>query len=121
MFEDPDRSYSLSLVTNRDTKSRRVQVRTKPPGDAPEERHDLGISWPEDVYSLSHVALPFSGHDPINGGLGSAKSPGIHLGDLALRGERGLLRISSSDMLRLRWNPFYPYLEWRVFGFLDLE
>ena len=31
------------------------------------------------------------------------------------------LRISAADMLRLRWNPFYPYLEQRVVAFFKLE
>jgi pimeloyl-ACP methyl ester carboxylesterase len=120
LFADSDRDFGLSLVTNTQTRSRRVEVRMKPAGDAPEERQDLGMSWPEDVYSLSHVALPFSGLDSLYGGFGPGKSPGIHLGDLALRGERGLLLISAGDMLRLRWNPFYPYLEWRLLSFIGL-
>jgi hypothetical protein len=37
---------------------------------------------------------------------------------MALRGERGALRISAVDMLRLRWNPFYYYLEKRVLEFV---
>ena len=45
---------------------------------------------------------------------------GLHLGSLALRGERGVLRIPASDMLRQRWNPFYPYLETRVLDFMGL-
>ena len=42
------------------------------------------------------------------------------LGDLALRGERGVLRVTPDDMLRLRWNPFYPWLERRVLEFVGL-
>ena len=41
----------------------------------------------------------------------------LRLGNVALRGERGVLQISPSDQLRLRWNPFYSYLEKRVLGF----
>ncbi len=120
LLGDPDRAFTLSLVSNRRTGSRGVEVHIEPPGEEPAEWRDLGLSWPTDVYSLAHVALPFQGQDPVYGGARTQKSPGIHLGDLALRGERGVLRISASDMLRLRWNPFYPYLEWRVAGFLDL-
>ena len=39
----------------------------------------------------------------------------------AARGERGVLRISPGDMLRIRWNPFYSYLEGRVLEFVGLE
>ena len=38
----------------------------------------------------------------------------------ALSGERGVLQIGASDMLRLRCNPFYSYLERRVIEFLKL-
>lgn len=120
LLADSDRAFNLSLVTNERTESRRVEVHIEPPGDEPAEWRELGLSWPQDVYSLAHVALPFSGQDPVYGGAGSDKSPGIHLGDLALRGERGVLRIPASEMLRLRWNPFYQYLEWRLASFLGL-
>jgi hypothetical protein len=36
----------------------------------------------------------------------------------ALRGERGALQINAADMLRLRYNPFYPYMERRLLEFL---
>ena len=32
-----------------------------------------------------------------------------------------VLQISASDMLRVRWNPFYPYVEARVLEFLGLD
>jgi hypothetical protein len=76
--------------------------------------------WPKGLYSLSHVALPISPKDPLYGGPDAGKSPGIKLGDLALRGERGVLQIPAADMLRLRWNPFYPYMERRLLEFVRL-
>jgi hypothetical protein len=108
-------------VTNEHSGSGQVQVQVQPPGGAPVEWRDLGLSWPGDVYSLAHVALPFSVRDPLYGGAAAGESPGIRLGNLALRGERGVLRISASEMLRLRWNPFYDYIEWRVLRFLGLH
>ena len=44
-----------------------------------------------------------------------------HLGEIALRGERGVLQIPSGDMLRQRWNPFHPYVEKRRLEFTGLE
>ena len=32
-----------------------------------------------------------------------------------------LIRIPAADMLRLRWNPFYPYVESRVLELLGLD
>jgi hypothetical protein len=46
---------------------------------------------------------------------------GLHLGKIAMRGERGVLKIPASAMLRLRWNPFYEYYEKRIFDFIGLE
>ena len=51
----------------------------------------------------------------------AGKNPGVQLGNIALRGERGVLWISESNMMRLRWNPFYPYIETRVLDFLGLK
>ena len=58
--------------------------------------------------------------DPLYGRRPGEGNPGVSLGKLALYGERGLLRIPASDMLRQRWNPFYPYLERRVHDFMGL-
>ncbi len=71
-----------------------------------------------DIYSLSHIAPPIPPDDPLYGGPDAGPSPGIQLGNLALRGERGALRVAASDVLRLRWNPFYAYLEERVLAFV---
>jgi alpha-beta hydrolase superfamily lysophospholipase len=118
---DPDKTYTLSLVTNENENSRKVMVRSKRPAEKQLTDSSLGLSWPEDIYSLAHVALPFPADDPLYGGHPPEKSLGLHLGELALRGERGALQISASSMLRLRWNPFYPYMEERVIKFLGLE
>jgi alpha-beta hydrolase superfamily lysophospholipase len=113
-------SFAISLVTNENENSRQVVVRRKDPEKTEIEELPLGLRWPAGLYSLSHVALLFPYDDPLYGGSESVGSPGIQLGNLALRGERGLLQVSDSDMLRLRWNPFYPYLEQRITAFLNL-
>jgi alpha-beta hydrolase superfamily lysophospholipase len=119
--DNPELTFTLTLVTNEGSRSRRVVSRTKRPGSTEMTESDLGLSWPDDVYSLSHVALPFPPDDPLYGGQPLEKSPGIRLGNIALRGERGVLQIPASDMLRLRWNPFYPYVEARALAFLRLD
>ena len=116
----PRRNYALTLVTNRDSGSLQVVERSLAPGADRFFDRTIGLSWPPEVYSLSHVALPFAPDDPLYGsGLGK-ESPGIRLGDLALRGERGALAISDSVQLRQRWNPFYAYLEDKSLAFLQL-
>ena len=81
----------------------------------------LQMSWPLGLYSLAHVALPFPAEDPLYGGAPNTPSPGIRLGTLALRGERGVLQIGAADMLRLRWNPFYPFMQQRTLQFFGLD
>ncbi len=118
---DQDRTFTLSMVSNEESASERVLVHSRHPGESTGGRTDLGLSWPQNLYSLSHVALPFPPHDSLYGGHPSENSPGIHLGDISLHGERGVLKISAAEILRIRWNPFYPYVEARVLEFLGLE
>ena len=52
----------------------------------------LGLSWPESIYSLSHVALPFPIDDPIYGGEGRGREMGsVSLGRLSPRGEKSVV------------------------------
>ena len=117
----PGTTYSLSLVTNDNEHSPKVVVRHWEHDKSEVSERPLGLSWPPDVYSLSHVALPFPPDDPVYGGYPKAQISGIQLGNVALRGERGALLISDSAMLRLRWNPFYSYLEDRVLQFIETD
>jgi pimeloyl-ACP methyl ester carboxylesterase len=114
-------TFSLSVVTNENEHSPKMVARHWEPGSSKISERPLGLSWPPGVYSLSHVALPFPPDDPLYGGYPKPQALGIQLGNVALRGERGALLISDSAMLRLRWNPFYPYLEDRVVQFIGLE
>lgn len=59
-------------------------------------------------------ALPFPEQDPLYGSGQLKDDSRLPLGSLAVRGERGMLLVPASDMLRVHWNPFYPYLEQRT-------
>ena len=118
--QNPQRSYTLSLVTNKGPDRQDVMLASISPGKNDSVDTDLGLSWPDDLYSLTHVALPFPPDDPLYGGTPPANKEIIHLGDIALRGERGVLYIPASEMLRLRWNPFYSFLEDKVIQFFEL-
>lgn len=120
LLNDASLPFTLSLVSNENEHSRRAVILRKSPGDTQIQELTDGLNWPEGLYSLSHVALPFPVDDPLYGSDESVDNPGVHLGNLALRGERGVLRIGATDMLRLRWNPFYPYQERRVLEFVGL-
>jgi alpha-beta hydrolase superfamily lysophospholipase len=113
--------FAFSLVTNKNEESRNIVVRRKVPGDSETTEIPLKTAWPKGLYSLSHIALPFPPGDPLYGRSEAFKSPGVHLGSFSLRGERGLLQIPATDMLRLRWNPFYAFMENRLFEFFRLK
>ena len=77
------------------------------------------MAWPTGVYSLSHVALPFSPADPIYGAQDPDLSDSIFLGKVALYSERGLLSVSGDGLMRLRHNPFFGYVEKRIVAFVN--
>ncbi|MHC4219624.1 MAG: alpha/beta hydrolase [Planctomycetota bacterium] len=107
--------YTLTVITNINEESLAAQERKTPPRSRESISTGLGLEWPVTVYSLSHIAIPFSPDDPIYGGqLHLDLEWGVPLGALEPRGERKLLRISEAQFMRLRHNPFFDYVERRV-------
>ena len=70
------------------------------------------------MYSLTHVALPFRADDPVYGATRPDRQALIFLGKVELFGERGVLDIPAGDFTRLRYNPFFPYVESRINEYL---
>ena len=77
------------------------------------------MAWPPDTYSLSHVALPFRADDPVYGATPPTHWDFMFLGRVQLFGERGVLAIPAGGFARLRYNPFFPYIESRLDEFLS--
>ncbi len=120
LMNDDSLPFGLTLVTNESLGSSRIVARHKPAHATEVARtEELDLSWPQGVISLSHVALPFSPEDPLYGRERPADPNTLHLGAPSIKGERGLLRISSDWLLRLRYNPFYAYLESRTVQWFD--
>ena len=116
ILASPRRGYSLTVLTNEGLDSREVEARTYLPGGAEVEGQATGLSWPDSVYSMSHVAIPFPLDDPI---YGLRTNPDdFSLGDISPRGERGALAVSVTQFTRLRHNPFYPHMNDRILDFL---
>lgn len=113
------RSFAVSLLTTDGPDSHDVVI-VDAGADGVTSSRQTGMVWPAAVYSLTHVALPFPPDDPLYGGHVDGETPGIHLGDLAIKGERGVLKIAASELLRLRWNPFFGYLRQRILAFTGL-
>ena len=110
------RGYTLTVLSNIDSNSREVGPSSYLPGGGETVGSPTGLIWPERVYSMSHVAIPFRVEDPV---YGVPDDPTIFsLGDLSPRGERGALRVSVVQFMRLRHNPFFPYMAERITDFL---
>ena len=109
------RHFRTTIVTNADADSREVVERVTPAGGTTEVVRRLGLDYPDEVFSLSHVALPF----PMTDGLyGMTPDPaddfGVQLGAIAVRGERATLIVSLDALGRMSSNPFFPYLLGRI-------
>ena len=120
LMADKSLPFVVTLVTNENPESTSVLARHKPPFSAEASGTEpLNLAWPRGVISLSHVALPFPPDDPLYGQGPPGKEDIIFLGQMAVQGERGLLKIPSDFLIRLRYNPFYAFLETRVLEWLD--
>jgi hypothetical protein len=103
-----DLPFTLTLVVNAATNSLAVKAQTRA-GDSWTEVA-LKESWPKDVFSLSHIAVPFPPTDPVYGTAEATRQSGLPLGSLTMRGEHGALMISDAMLIRQRHNPFYPFM-----------
>ncbi len=109
------RRFTATVIGNRAADSLEVVERVTEPGGIAVRSRPIGLGFPPGVYSLSHVAVPFPVTDALYGLTpASGEDFGIHLGALAVRGERGLLITSQDALTRLLSNPFYPYLLARI-------
>ncbi len=101
-------AYDLTVVTNDSPQSAQVVAESRHGSEL--RREVLGLSWPQNIYSLAHAALPFAEEDLIYGAAGKGSDARLPLGSLDFKGEAGVLRISDGQLVRLRHNPFFSYL-----------
>ncbi len=118
ILRESNAKFAITLMTNESDQTKVVVARQYQPGKKEPVIIPTDHVWPKGLYSLSHVALPFPPDDPLYGGEPVEDVKHIRLGDLVLRGERGVLQISPANILRLRWNPFYAYMEGRILEFI---
>lgn len=109
--------FDLTFYTDESKDSEAVVVHRWLQRDGSRTLEQTGMTWPGHVYSLSHVALPFPPTDSLYGSNPEQKK-GLHIGQLETKGEKGILNINASDMLRLRYNPFYSTMQQQIINFL---
>jgi alpha-beta hydrolase superfamily lysophospholipase len=108
-------TWRLTVVGNAAGDSLEVAASSRDGSGTVAPPEPLGLAWPADVYSLSHIALPFPPDDPLYGLQPRARPDyGIRLGTLRLHGERGALGVGAEQLMRIGSNPFFPYVEHRI-------
>jgi hypothetical protein len=112
------RPFALTLITNASPNTLQVMEQRSPALGAPPTTRTLDLAWPRNVFSLSHVALPFPPDDPLYGYAAPASDRHIQLGRLEIRGENGVLNVPNWMLTRQRSNPFHSYVMERVETFL---
>ncbi|GIU48057.1 alpha/beta hydrolase [Shewanella algidipiscicola] len=120
--------YQLNLVQNQHYQdsfgqwqtSEQVEVARYQQGLV--EHEPLNISWPTAVYSLSHVALPFPASDSLYGAKKRVSAQlRVQIGAVSTKGERGVLGVPASEVLRQKWNPFFAYMLERIDDYINTE
>src|SRR5262249_31071935 len=95
------RRYDFKLVTNSHTDTMDVVERSFPKAGGATTYIPLNVSWPPQLFSLSHVALPFAPDDPLYGTEPDLKEDyGVRVGQIVPRGERSVLRLPMDNILR---------------------
>lgn len=109
------RRYTITIVTNANPQTAEAVARRTLAGEIADHEEPIGLSWPAQTFSLSHIALPFATDDPLYGTDPDTREfYGVRLGTLAPRGERGGLIVGMDQLMRLTCNPFFPYVDRRV-------
>jgi len=103
--------YGVTVIRNRNRHGPEIDLLSLAPGETMLNTSETDMVWPEGFYSMSHIAVPFRADDPVYGD-GSVAEDGerrLVFGNLAPRGEEGVLRLKSAYFLRTRYNPFFSY------------
>ena len=108
--------YGVTIVRNNGN-TPDIELLKLRPGDAGSTITSTNLRWPQSVYSLSHIAIPFRTDDPVYGAMNNPDT--LNLGSLAPRGEAGVLMLTSNYFLRARSNPFYGFQARTLVEWLD--
>jgi alpha-beta hydrolase superfamily lysophospholipase len=109
------RKFAVTVVGNAMEDASMDEARTVPAGESGMQTRELGRLYPRELYSLSHVALPFPPQDGLYGSDATANENfGVRLGTVAVRGERGALIVGADSLMRASSNPFFDYMLERI-------
>jgi alpha-beta hydrolase superfamily lysophospholipase len=114
-------NFGVTILRNRNPSSVEVDSWSLAAGGDEPVISETNFGWPDGIYSLSHIALPFRTDDLVYGDSSArhASNPGIVFGALAPRGEQGVLLLTSDYFLRTRHNPFFELQSRHLTRWLD--
>jgi alpha-beta hydrolase superfamily lysophospholipase len=108
-------NYRTTVIANAAPDSSHTVERSVDAGQVETRVKPLSIEYPQDIFSLSHVAIPFPVTDALYGiAPSNEENFNENLGTLAPRGERGTLILTLDSMFRIASNPFFPYVLQRI-------
>ncbi|MDX2607990.1 MAG: alpha/beta fold hydrolase [Woeseiaceae bacterium] len=111
--------FGVTILRNRDPSSNAVDVQTLAAGQTEAIIAETKLRWPIEIYSLSHIAIPFRPDDRLYGDGSFSSDSNVVLGALAPRGERDVLLLEPEFFLRIRHNPFFEFQSQRLTEWLD--
>ena len=111
--------FNVTILRNRDPSSNAIDVQTLAAGRTEAMIAATKLRWPTEIYSLSHIAIPFRPDDILYGDGSLSNDTDVVLGALAPRGERDVLLLEPEFFLRIRHNPFFAFQAQRLTEWLD--
>ncbi len=113
--------FGVTILRNRDRSGNAIESLTLAAGQTQPLISATEHNWPTEIYSLSHIAIPFRDDDLLygNGSTQDENNPGVVFGALAPRGEKGVLLLTPDYFLRTRHNPFYAFQARHLTEWLD--
>ncbi len=115
LLPDPPRRFRTAIITNAGAADSDAVERVTEAGATTEQTRALGLAYPDELFSLSHLAIPFPMTDSLYGMTPRADEDfGVHLGTIAARGEVGVLIVTLDSLVRTSSNPFFPYVLDRI-------
>jgi alpha-beta hydrolase superfamily lysophospholipase len=122
LLPTPPQPFRITVIGNAGPDSTAAVARTIEAGATEEQVREIGLTYPPEVFSLSHVAIPFPMNDPLYGMTpdpGAKEQYGVTLGTIAARGERNALIVDQDFLSRMASNPFFPFMLERIEEGLD--
>jgi len=108
-------AFRITVIANAAENDSHTVARTTEADGGKSTVTPLSINYPDNIFSMSHIALPFPTNDPLYGTEPDmSENFGVRLGTAAPRGERGALVLNLDAVLRISSNPFYPYVRERI-------